>query len=395
MPFALPPWLDVTPQFFTSALEAGARTGLAVADQNQRAQQMAEARAERQAQMQQRAEEQASRDQEFQQTHLLNVQKVAQDAAQLQQQIAHQTALEANQQQQESRLFNYQQGELGVGQERNRINALKLAQGPSPLAGERYLKLSEDEGKLAEQSRLAGDVAGYQEHIGKSQLWKSAVPSHQSTLTVGTDEAGRPLVTQTTGINPLEKPTMAMNTRAQENTVKYENALSLIKDLQQGLAPSDVGASGLVGEMVMDRTLAQLDPSFASKDRIEKRTALGALRESLMRTVNDDPRFSNVDREEVSKLLPSTGLFESYPDAMARMSKVKDILTDRIQRYAVATKTPVPASGKSRATVISDYNNAVQMLTDAVKAKRMTPEQAHQRALKLHQEMQDAIERFH
>ncbi len=385
---SIPPWLQISPQFFTSALEAGARTGLGVAEMHNRAAQLAEASAERQAQ-------QAERAREFEQTRLLNVQKIAQDAQQLQQQIAHQTAQESNQQAQESRLLQYNLGQLGVGQERNRIAAQKLAQGPSPLSGERYLKLSEDEATLAEQSRLAGDAEGYQAHTAKSQLWSSAIPSHKSTLTVGTDEAGRPLVTQTTGINPLEKPTTAMTTRAQENTVKYENALSLIKDLQQGLAPGDVGASGLLGEMVMDRTLAQLDPSFANKDRIEKRTALGALRESLMRTVSDDPRFSNADREQVSKLLPSTGLFESYPDAMGRMSKVKDILTDRIQRYATATKNPVPASGKSRDAVISDYNSAVQLLTDAVKANRMTPEQAHQRALKLHKEMQDSIERFH
>ncbi len=129
MPFTLPPWLDVTPQFFTSALEAGARTGLAVADQNQRAQQMAEARAERQAQMQQRAEEQASRDQEFQQTHLLNVQKVAQDAAQLQQQIAHQQAQEGYQKEQESRLLNYDTGRLAV---ENRRAALAEKQANEP-----------------------------------------------------------------------------------------------------------------------------------------------------------------------------------------------------------------------------------------------------------------------
>lgn len=121
MPYSLPPWLDVTPSYFTSALEAGARTGIAVADQQQRAQQVAEARAERQAQLQQRADEEAERSRQFEQTRLLNVQKVAQDAQQLQQQVAHQTALEKNQQAQESRLLDYQKGVLGVDQARQKL----------------------------------------------------------------------------------------------------------------------------------------------------------------------------------------------------------------------------------------------------------------------------------
>ncbi len=111
---SVPPWLQITPSYFTSALEAGARAGIAVADQQQRAQQIAEQRAERQALLQQRMDEEAERSRQFEQTRLLNVQKVAQDAQQLQQQIAHQHALEVNQQAQESRLLNYDTGRLAV-----------------------------------------------------------------------------------------------------------------------------------------------------------------------------------------------------------------------------------------------------------------------------------------
>jgi hypothetical protein len=118
MAFELPPWISgINPAFYQSALEAGAKTGLAVADQAQRAQQIAEARAEREAQAQERQQAAAERQREFDTSHLLNVQKVAQDAAQLQQQIAHQTALEKNHALQESRLLDYQKGMLGVRQQ--------------------------------------------------------------------------------------------------------------------------------------------------------------------------------------------------------------------------------------------------------------------------------------
>ncbi len=114
----VPPWLQVTPQFFTSAMESGANVGLQVAAQSQRAQELAAARAERESQDQERQAQEAERQREFDTSHLLNVQKVAQDAAQLQQQIAHQTALEAHQATQESRLLDYDRSRIGVEKQR-------------------------------------------------------------------------------------------------------------------------------------------------------------------------------------------------------------------------------------------------------------------------------------
>ena len=114
---SLPPWIaGITPNLFSQALEAGARTGLALTDQSIRAQALAQAQAQRQAEAQERAERAAERQREFEETRLLNVQKIAQDAAQLQQLQKHQTAQEANQAAQESRLLDYQQGLLGARQ---------------------------------------------------------------------------------------------------------------------------------------------------------------------------------------------------------------------------------------------------------------------------------------
>jgi len=116
MAFPLPPWLNVTPAFYTQALEAGARAGIAVTEQQQRAQQMAEARAERMAQ-------QAERQRQFEESRLLDVQRLQQQAAEIaqlgdyrKQQVAHQQAQEANQEAQESRLLQYNLGQLALGQ---------------------------------------------------------------------------------------------------------------------------------------------------------------------------------------------------------------------------------------------------------------------------------------
>ncbi len=132
----IPPWLNVQPNYFTSALEAGAHAGLALGEQAQRAQQLAEARAERQAQAQERADRAAQQQQQFEESQLLNMQKLSQDYAQLQQQTAHQNAMEAAQAAQESRLLNYQTGLLDYDKgrlavENKRANlANKLAESP-------------------------------------------------------------------------------------------------------------------------------------------------------------------------------------------------------------------------------------------------------------------------
>lgn len=130
---SIPPWLQITPSYFTSALEAGARAGLAVSEQQQRAAAMAEARAERAAQLQQRADEQAERQREFEASRLLDVQRLAQNAQQFQQQVAHQTAQEANQAAQESRLLDYDKGRLAVENRRAALAEKEFASPSSPL----------------------------------------------------------------------------------------------------------------------------------------------------------------------------------------------------------------------------------------------------------------------
>src|SRR6185369_4141276 len=105
---SIPSWISgITPNLFSQALQAGARVGLELTDQSIRAQAMAQAQAQRQAEAQERAERAAERQREFEETRLLNMQKIAQDAAQLQQQREHQAA-------QESRLLGYDTGRLAL-----------------------------------------------------------------------------------------------------------------------------------------------------------------------------------------------------------------------------------------------------------------------------------------
>jgi hypothetical protein len=260
-----------------------------------------------------------------------------------------------------------------------------------PVA-EKYINLADQEAAVAEKFRQSGDTENYQLHNDRAENYRALAAPRVSSTNVRFDESGKPIVEMSTG----PKPTTAMTTKAQEKTVQYEDALSLINQLEKSLAPSDVGAAGLIGEMVLDRTLPQFGvEQYFSGARVKKRVALGALRESLLRQVSDDTRFSNADRKEIQKILPSTGIFESQPDALYRMEQVKEILQDRIRAYSGATGASAPASVKTRETIVNEYNAGVNALTEAVKSNRMTPEQAHQRALELHKQMTEAVRRFH
>jgi hypothetical protein len=208
------------------------------------------------------------------------------------------------------------------------------------------LERARQERDEAEKLRAAGDVAGYQRMMAQAEETVSTVKTYGETFTGYSDQGTRIFsVTrgpQPAGGNSMGTPTVGFQTQAQKQTAKYANASKLIGSLTQTLRPEDIGAQGFLGEWVGDKTLAQLDPRFADDTRIDNRTALGWLRESLMREVNDDSKFSIADRNEISKILPSNGVFESYPDAMKRLNRAKQIIADRTRVNAELAGQPVP-----------------------------------------------------
>lgn len=259
-----------------------------------------------------------------------------------------------------------------------------------PVA-EKYRRLADQEDEIAEEFRQKGDVENYQKHKQRAEENRALAAPKTSTTEITMGPEG-PKVTQTYGA----RPTTAMATDAQKKIVRYEDALTLINQLQKTLTPADVGPAGVVGEMILDVALPAFGVNtYYSGARIQKRTALGALRESLIRQVSDDPRFSNVDREAISKLLPSTGIFESHPAALDRMDSVKKILTDRIGTYSGASGASTPASAKSPSQLISEYNDAEANLKRMVEEGRLTNQQAYDQAQKLYNQMTESLKRFH
>lgn len=258
---------------------------------------------------------------------------------------------------------------------------------------------SEDE--LARKAQQSGDTASYQRHKQRSDLLKEAMPgTYQESVTTGYDDQGRPIVTMAKGSKGIGSPsgaTVGTASVAQQKLVKYENATQLLSTIDKNLTAKDVGVAGVGGEFVLDRTLAQIPgmEGFANKGRIATRTALGVARESLLREISDDARFSNKDREDIGKMLPSTGLFESYTDAKQRIETVKQIIADRSRNYAERIGEPVPMFAQTADELKGNFQRRKGALLKAVSAGNLTQEDADKQIADIEQKTLDALVKFH
>lgn len=211
-------------------------------------------------------------------------------------------------------------------------SALTAALRPGALTGTATMRELDEADRLdAEAIKL--QQAGRMEQAQQAQQRATILRAkyNRPGVTIMDPNTGNPLIqmggTQTPGEFGMVSP--ASRAQWQQKLTRYESALELLNKLRRELGPGDVGARGVFGEYVVDRALAQLDPNLAVGQRIKKRAALTSFREGLMREISNDYRFSNADAARVDVALPSTGTWESLPDAQGKMDEVGQILRDR------------------------------------------------------------------
>lgn len=219
----------------------------------------------------------------------------------------------------------------------------------------------------AEQGAAAAEASGDKEASkmlrDKAAMLRAEISGQQ--IMMGQDNEGRPIIRIG---KDMGSPTVATQSRAQEKLLKYENSMELLTQLEKNLKPEHVGVQGAAGEMFLDRTLAQFVPGAADTNRIEARTALIAAKEGLMREISDDPRFSNMDRENIAKALPSSGVFESYPDAVARIKAVKGILANRGKVYSRGIGQKAPGWSLSKEEIRDAFQKGAMTEDEAISA---------------------------
>lgn len=269
---------------------------------------------------------------------------------------------------------------------------------PGPI---KMLNEVDSETKAAADAKAAGDDAASALHTKRAQTIQTMLPTHgEEEVSTGFDDQGRPIFKLTKG-GGLSKSgsgsTVATESAAQQKDIQFENAIELANRLQNNLQGRDVGVAGVAGEMLGDKLGPQvpgLGGSF-SKERVGNRVDIGTFRESVMRIIGDNPRYSNKDREEISALLPNTGMAESLPDAQARIAKVRDILTDRARVYSERTGTPTPWGAKSKDQIISDFKKQSSAIQKAIQLKNISQEDGLKEIADARKQAEDALVRFH
>lgn len=259
----------------------------------------------------------------------------------------------------------------------NKLPLAKRVVGPSGIT-ETYEQPKETADKpYSELGRILKDRAAAPDEEKPFYDSKLKAMEEKMGFAIQFDDQGRPIINYgpTTEIG---KTTVATQTLAQRKLLKYEVATELMNHIQKNLETGHVGVAGFLGEMVGDRLLPQLGVDTFSGKRVDVRTALTTLRESLMREISDDSRFSNADREEISKALPSSGILESVQDARQRIETVRRIVAQRAGTYASGMGLPAPLWSLSPEQIRERFN------LPANDPRKITEQQAA-----------DALRRFH
>jgi hypothetical protein len=100
------------------------------------------------------------------------------------------------------------------------------------------------------------------------------------------------------------------------------------RELADRLTSSDVGLRG-VANTALAVTIGQIFESAVDKDVLNNRQAARALTEKTLKSMSDDKRFSNLDREAIEKLFIDMGAFESVTSARTKLLGLADILEQR------------------------------------------------------------------
>lgn len=134
-------------------------------------------------------------------------------------------------------------------------------------------------------------------------------------------------------------------TKSQERQYQQERLIREGGQLLNILRPEDLGVQGNIGETA-GGFLGQLDPKMANEQIVQNRTRLRTFRESALRAVSDDSRFSNQDRKAIEEMLPSDGWVENLPQAKGKLKAVLTIFaqraTNEAQRQGKQSWTELP-----------------------------------------------------
>jgi hypothetical protein len=176
----------------------------------------------------------------------------------------------------------------------------------------------------------------------KAQLVEAGVLGPQETIETTVDPGGSTVTRIIRGGKAPQGLTPATASQVQQRMIGFEKALGRGAELFSKLSPAMVGVRGLLGEVVVDRGLAQVFPELADKERISGRTLLKMFNQNMMRTLRSDAQMNQKEEHRIEGLLASASAAESLPRAREILETVFDDLRAQATVDAKAAGLPLP-----------------------------------------------------
>lgn len=159
--------------------------------------------------------------------------------------------------------------------------------------------------------------------------------------------------------------TMATQSQVQQRLLGFEKTINMAADLYGKLDPSMLGVRGLMGELAVDRGMAQAFPEMADKERINGRTLLRAFNESIIKSLKVDAQVNRDEEKRLLAALPSPGAVSSLPEAQEKIKTFMGLIKQQAIIDAQQSGKPVP-----------NFALSLDDVAKKVVAKELTEQQA-------------------
>ena len=159
----------------------------------------------------------------------------------------------------------------------------------------------------------------------------------------------------TGGFNDL---TTASQTGSQDITRQSIELLGNLRQLEDVLETSEISGEDVVGlkgffKSLSNVTVAQVNEGAFFENRADFDRLTKLIRQTSLRVMSDESRFTEQDRDYIFDLFPSTGVFESLPNAFVKIRLMKVLFLRRLgPALAGAGNIPVGDAGLTTDEII-------------------------------------------
>lgn len=196
----------------------------------------------------------------------------------------------------------------------------------------------------------------------KNQIESMEARRGETETQITSTPGGATTVTLTKGkVKSPETLTTSEQTRLGEDLIASSNSLRSLSQLKGQLTGNVVGALPTAANIIFDKLLAQVDPSFEDPERVKGRRMINITTQQVLGELNRSGRFSNLELKRIESILPSSGAFGSAAEARDAVDQLKLVLAEKGAKSATAMGRKVPPEVLSALADVPDQQLAADV----------------------------------